>query len=334
MTAAVVVASIAAAPLRPEDRIMKSPAENGYSGKIAREAQHWGDHLQAEAVGQRDAWLDHPLILQHYRQRSLIDGLRWEEWVARQLGGSASRSLDLGCGSGARSLALFADGRSRSIDGLDVSEARLDKAEERRRACGAPGAFRMADINQLELPATTYDLIFSCHSFHHFFELERIMQQVEAALTPNGYFVLEEFVGPTQFQWTDQQIAIVKALTTLLPGRLRTFRWGDVKTHEGRPTPKEVAAVSPFESIRSAEIAPLFARYFQTVAIRRLGGTLQHLLYNGIIHDFASEDDEACRAMQAIWTIEDALIDADLLPSDFGLLIGRRRPPSLHLPNG
>ena len=284
-----------------------------------------GRSLQLEALGQRNAWLDHPLIAQHYRQRGLIDGLRWEEWVTRQIGGAALRSLDLGCGAGARSLALYADGLSRSIDGLDVSGARLEKAEERRRACGAPGGFRLADINQLELPANSYDLIFSCHSFHHFLALERIMRQVEAALTPNGYFVLEEFVGPTQFQWTDEQIALVRALTTLLPERLRPFKWGDLKTHEGRPTRKEVVAVSPFESIRSAEIAPLFAQYFQTIAIRRLGGTLQHLLYNGIIHNFADEDDEACRALQAIWTVEDALIDADLLPSDFLPLVGQRR---------
>jgi hypothetical protein len=59
--------------------------------------------------------------------------------------------------------------------------------------------------------------------------------------------------------------------------------------------------------------------------VRPLGGTIQHLLYNGIIHNFADDDADACRALEGIARTEDALIDGGLLPSDFQLLIGRRR---------
>ncbi len=59
------------------------------------------------------------------------------------------------------------------------------------------------------------------------------------------------------------------------------------------------------------------------VAARRLGGTLQHLLYNGIIHNFADDDAEACRMLEGIWRVEDALMDTGLLPSDFQLLVGQ-----------
>src|SRR5437899_3061855 len=82
-----------------------------------------------------------------------------------------------------------------------------------------------ADINTAMLSPEAYELIFSCHSFHHFLELEHIMQQVHQALTPRGLFILEEFVGPTQFQWTDQQIELVRSLMSLIPERLRRLRW-------------------------------------------------------------------------------------------------------------
>ena len=62
------------------------------------------------------------------------------------------------------------------------------------------------------------------------------------------------------------------------------------------------------------------------VAARPLGGTIQQLLYNGIIHNFVQEDEEACRYLQAVLHIEDVLIDACILPSDFMLLVGQRRP--------
>jgi SAM-dependent methyltransferase len=206
-----------------------------------------------------------------------------------------------------------------------VSEDRIAEAESIRQQIGIPGRFRVADTNHIELPAKTYDLVFSCHSFHHFIELEHIMEQVHRSLSPSGLFILEEFAGPTQFQWTEQQMEIVRVLLSLIPEELRRFRWGATKISEGRPTPEQVVAVSPFESIRSGEIVPLFCKYFDVFAIRRLGGTIQHLLYNGIVHNFHSIARDAMQALKAVWQVEDALIDSGLLPSDFMLPVGRRK---------
>jgi SAM-dependent methyltransferase len=299
---------------------MAQPAD--YQDKLRNEAAHWGQRLKVELL-ERHAWLDHPRVGDHYKQRALVNGKPWESWIVDRLGEPCARSLELGCGTATRSLQLFERHATREVAGVDLSADRVAEGEALRNALRAPGRFHVADANTVELPRSTYDLIFACHSFHHFQALEHLMDQIHGALTPRGLFVLEEYVGPTQFQWTDTQIALVKELTALLPERLRTFRWGAVKSHEGRPTREAVAAVSPFESIRSADIVPLFVERFQIVAARRLGGTLQHLLYNGIIHNFADDDEEAHKTLESIWQVEDALIDAGLLPSDFQLLIGR-----------
>lgn len=299
--------------------------KSDYQTKLTAEGKKWGDHLKIEASLEWNAWLDHPLICEHYNQRSLVNGLSWRKWLVRELSGPANQSLDLGCGSGSRSIAAFQDGASKCLEGLDVSEERIAEAEAIRQRIGIAGGFRVADTNAVQLPDNAYDLIFSCHSFHHFVALEHIMEQVHRSLTPSGFFVLEEFVGPTQFQWTDRQMEIVRSLLSLIPEEFRRFRWGATKITEGRPTPEEVVAVSPFESIRSGEIVPLFYKHFDVVAVNRLGGTIQHLLYNGIVHNFRSNEPQAIQSLQAVWQVEDALIDSDLLPSDFMLLIGKRR---------
>lgn len=296
-----------------------------YQKQAEAESRKWGSHLQVEASGAMHAWLDHPDINAHYQQRAAIDGQRWERWISRHLGGPAERSLDLGCGAGARSLAVWQAGGSRYLEGVDLSEERIAEAERKRQLLGAEGAFRAEDGNALELEPDRYDLVFSAHSFHHFLALEHVMEQVARALTPRGLFILEEFVGPTQFQWTDAQIEVTRSLLSLLPEDLRRFRWGTVKPMEGRPTVEQVVAVSPFESIRSGEIVPLFERYFEVVLVRKLGGTIQHLLYNGIVHNFWPVTEESRRAMEGIWSAEDALVDSGLLPSDFLLIAGRRR---------
>lgn len=296
-----------------------------YQARAAAESRKWGAHLEVEARGEMNAWLDHPKIAAHYHERGSIDGLPWNRWVVQHLGGPAERSLDLGCGAASRSLAAWEAGASACLEGVDISEERVAEGERLRQEKGAPGRFWAEDVNALTLPRERYDLIFSAHSFHHFLELEHVMEQVAGALTPRGLFILEEFVGPTQFQWTDLQMDVTAALLEMLPEDLRRFRWGAVKHREGRPTVEEVVAVSPFESIRSAEIAPLFERYFEVVLLRSLGGTIQHLLYNGIVHNFWPVTPEAARGLGGILAMEDRLIDAGLLPSDFLLLVGRRR---------
>lgn len=306
-----------------------APTSNDYAASAAAESKKWEEHLRVEASGEWHAWLDHPMINEHYRQRARVEGQDWARWVTKRLDRPAENSLDLGCGAGTRSLFYFREGLIKRVEGFDISEARIAEAERVRMQNGIPGAFEKLDCNTVELTPGQYDLIFSAHSFHHFIELEHIMQQVSKALAPDGLFVLEEFTGPTQFQWSDEQIDIVKSLLTLIPERLRQFRWNASKVFEGRPTPAEVVAVSPFELIRSAEIVRLFKRHFHLVTLKSLGGTIQQLLYNGIIHNFDPADPVVPSTLQAIWTVEDALIDNGLLPSDFTLLIGQRQDAPL-----
>jgi ubiquinone/menaquinone biosynthesis C-methylase UbiE len=295
-----------------------------YQDRLAAEGRKWGNHLAVEAAHEINAWLDHPSIRAHYEERGRIDGQSWKQWLTARLGGPAKRSMELGCGSGTLSNQLYQMGSTDRVEGMDASAERIQEAEVRRREIGAPGAFWVEDVNRLHLEPEAYDLIFSAHSFHHFLELEHVMNEVLAALTPRGLFILEEFVGPTQFQWTKAQIDATKTLMTPMPERLRKLRWGAVKPYEGRPTVAEVVASSPFESIRSSEIGPLFEHYFEILHRKRLGGTIQHLLYNGIAHNFPPKDPEAEAIVRAVWETEDRMIDSDELPSDFELLIGTR----------
>ena len=299
--------------------------DTSYAEKLAIESRKWGSHLQLEASGHWHSWLCHPIIQANYEDRTRLDGLVWQEWIGKFRGGPARRSLDLGCGSGGTSLRLHASGSALRTEGYDLSEARIAEAERRRMASGIEGSFRVADVNRLTLPAGTYDLIVSKESFHHFLELERIMEQVHEALTPDGLFILEEFTGPSQFQWTNLQMLLVQDRLARLPELLRVLPWGAVKTEEGRPAPSLVEAESPFESIRSAEIVPLFHQYFDIVAVRKLGGTIQQLLYNGIVHNFTLDDRDAVRQVEDLCALENLLIDRDVIPSNFTLLVGRRK---------
>ena len=182
---------------------------------------------------------------------------------------------------------------------------------------------RASDVNTIKLERRKYDLIYARQSFHHFEALEHIMEQVSAGLTDRGFFVLDEFVGPSRFQWTDLQLSWVERLLGLMSKDLRRYANGVEKRSEGRSTPEQVIEVCPSEAIRSADIVTAFYQHFEVVRRQNLGGTIQHLLYSGIVQNLADDDPEVDRLVDCIDGIETSLIAAGLLPSDFALLIGQ-----------
>src|SRR5438093_806339 len=110
-----------------------------YDAKLSAEGDKWGKHLDIEAQGEWHAWLDHPLVAEHYRERGRVEGLAWERWVEKQFGGAAERSLDLGCGSASRSILLCQAGLSKYAEGADVSRDRIAEAERIRLEAGIRG---------------------------------------------------------------------------------------------------------------------------------------------------------------------------------------------------
>lgn len=285
------------------------------------EVDHWNEVERRTKAGERVFWLNHPRIAHHYFRKGLLGGLPWRAWFRRQLGAPGKYGLELGCGRGAALLETLNAGTVEHCDGIDLDESRFDAPGQDQRA-----RFIATDVNTARLAHCHYDLIYALHSVHHFSALEHIFSQVAQALTPNGYFIIEEFAGPPRFQWTDLQLSVVNQLLAIIPKPLRRYANGMEKLLEGRSTPEEVIKVCPSEAIRSDEIVPLFYQYFDVVRHQNLGGTIQHLLYSGIVQNFPDNDREVDHMIDCINGLEETMIERGLLPSDFVLLVGKNRP--------
>ena len=299
-----------------------------YGEKLRREGDHWGKQLhQADGLCQQ-GWLDHPQILGLYMAKRRIDGYDWPDWLKTYFGQKAGHAVDLGCGSGSRGLQLLQQQVIASLSGYDISDERLAQARANASRVHAAAEFINQDANTIRLQPDSCDLIISCHSFHHFTRIEHIMAQVAQALTERGLFILEEYTGPSIFQWTDAQLAVVNDLIALLPEEYRRYLGlpgqPPLKRLHERPKPEDVQAVSPFEAIRSAAIIPLFHKSFVVLHQQSLGGAIQHLLYQGILHNFAPDDERAGEIIAAIDRLESRMVASGVLHSDFTLLVGRK----------
>jgi SAM-dependent methyltransferase len=283
---------------------------------VESETDHWNASDARSDAGLREFWLAHPRVNYHYKKKALVEGLPWYEWVVKRFQGPAAKGLELGCGRALALRALVDRGVMSQGFGLDLHP---------RFQVSHPNVhFMEADVNTIQLEENTYDLIFALQSFHHFEALERIMTQVHRALTPRGVFVLDEYVGPARFQWTVPQVAWASHLLALMPRELRMYSNGMEKREQGRSTVQEVTRVCASEAMRSNEIPGIFAAHFKTVAQCNLGGTIQHLLYSGIIRNFPDDDPTIDHLIDSIDAIETSLIGYRVLPSDFLLLIGEK----------
>jgi SAM-dependent methyltransferase len=212
---------------------------------------------------------------------------------------------------------------------MDASAGALEEARRAARAENASALeFVRADLNALDLPRDAFDVVLMNMSLHHVRNLEGTLDAVQGALKPGGILIANEFVGPSQFQFTDLQLAVSAAVLEVLPERWRMDRdTGRPKTRYVRQPRAHWNEVDPSEAIRSDEIVPEVLKRFELLARRDYGGTLLHLALEHVVHNFEAGDERDVAAIRLMGLLEQLLIDHGVLESDFTLLALRKGPP-------
>lgn len=222
---------------------------------------------------QHSSWL-HEWWLREYAN-TLIGGdmALWPmDWLERWLGGRTfERALTIGCGTGALERDLVRRNLVRTIDAFDGSITSLTIASKAAAAEEMQSRIRYfaADFNAPALPKATYDLVLFQESAHHVLRLEKLFHSVLRALKPDGLVYLDEYVGPSRFEWNESMIEPYRRIYDSLDPALRTV-------------PKlecPVMIADPSEAVRSSEIEPQLAVGFDIVARRPYGGNLLSVIY-------------------------------------------------------
>jgi SAM-dependent methyltransferase len=253
-----------------------------------------------------------------------------DRYFSRRSGGykQVDRVLTMGCGHGDFERGMAKYNFSRIHEAVDISSNAVAEAARLAAADGLTHIhYRQADLNTIELAPCTYDVIFGISSVHHVSELRRLFHQVAVALKPGGLFLLDEFIGPDKFQWTDVQLAAINEQIEALPAELKTsVHDGSQKGAIWRLTIEQMDAIDPSEAVRSSEIKRLLPEYFDVLEFNGYGGSLLHMLLEGITGNFAENDPGAMSHLQALFAIEDKLISSGALQHDFANIVVRRKP--------
>ncbi|WP_230193898.1 class I SAM-dependent methyltransferase [Streptomyces coriariae] len=118
------------------------------------------------------------------------------------VGSGPSRIVDLGCGTGAGTLALLERFPEAEVTAVDVSDAHLDRLREKAVAAGAADRVRLvrADLDATAWPELgAPELVWASASLHHMADPDRALRQVHDLLAPGGLFAVVELAGFPRF---------------------------------------------------------------------------------------------------------------------------------------
>ena len=235
---------------------------------------------------------------------------RFAEHVTRRWlsGRSGLRALSLGCGPGDRELEWARLGVFAQITGVDISPEQIEHATSNAKEAGLDHVltFQVADARAaLREAEGHYDVVLALNSLHHFSHLGEIVRLIARALGPGGLLIMDEYVGPSRFQWTSAQMRAANALLAALPEPHRTQRDGQVKRRVVRPSRLAMWLDDPSEAVESSSLMPALHRRFAILEEHPYGSIL-HLALHGIARNFLAEDDPGTvQAVQLCLAAED-----------------------------
>jgi ubiquinone/menaquinone biosynthesis C-methylase UbiE len=212
-------------------------------------------------------------------------------------------------------------------EAYDISETRIEHARKTAESEGYNHVidYEVADIHKLQLREDNYDFIIAEHSLHHFDRLDQLLHKLSLSLRLEGYLVIDEFLGPSRFQWTYHQYKAASFLLSVLPKKYKTYSSGTMKSKIERPSRLRMLLKDPSEAVESSRIISLLRELFDVLEVREYGGTILHLLFSGISHNFLSADDECQRILRLCFEIEDMMIDSSNISSDFAVIICKKQ---------
>ncbi len=183
--------------------------EQTYAEKLSAEAELWGSEAEKMAEAIPPEWryhrhLRHNVILHHTFVEALLAYIR-----------PGMHVLELGCASGWLTLAMAQQGAEAT--GVDLSEKSLTIArayyESIRDTVKGTVNYRAADLNAIELPPDTYDVVVVKGVLHHLIRCDHIVQQIYDALKPGGMLWVEDTHGEEVLS----TVLTAGALTLILP---------------------------------------------------------------------------------------------------------------------
>ena len=288
-------------------------------------AEKWGSEEHSCRNTLARGWCGSPIVLA-YRSRMVTgsdDGnpsLLIVDHLAPQC--RNGKVLVLGCGQSLAEHWLAISKTAQFAHGIDVSPGAIEKARAEVVSQGLSGrvTHEVMDINKLSLLENSYDGLLISQSMHHFENLEHICAEIVKGLKPGAPIVIDDFVGPTRFQYSEDRLNLMNRLLVCLPPHMQ-------KPPIERIPLESFLKIDPSEGVRCGDIPGVIRRFFSIEKELPYGGSIIYQLLQDIVPYIRHEDPRDAALVKLLVTFEEYLIKTRAMESDFVMFFARNQKP-------
>lgn len=201
--------------------------------------------------------------------------------------GPFERAVSVGCGRATKEQTLLKNGIVGHFDLFDLSDQRLRVAKTRyaEKGLAERAEFILGDAFETT-PANRYDLVYWTSSLHHMMDVHDALEWSRNVLKPGGVLMMNEYTGPTRWQWSDELLDCLRRFRAALPPHLRPEN-PNIK----RLTVEQMIERDPSEAADSGAILPSLKKFFPDAEIRPLGGAIFPHALKGVYPKITPDDD-------------------------------------------
>ena len=284
------------------------------SEQLAIASTRWSRH---NAGPSRTRWWESQLVVSHINRNYCgiaargTDGGDIEFLRQRAEGRRFLRGVSVGCGSAYHEIRLIEAGVVAAFDLFEITPSRAEEARKRAETAGVGDRVQVHVADVFAEPATPkYDLVYWKDALHHMADAHGAINWSWDHLHSGGVFFMNEFVGPTQMQYTDRQLDLAERVRASLPDcyLVNPHRPAHpVPLRRVRPNPRRLLEVDPSECADSSNILPAVRARFPEATIKLTGGIVYMLALNDILANFDEVKDEAL--LRAMMLADDLCIE-------------------------
>lgn len=254
----------------------------------------WSEkYAAAPRPGEGRRWTDSPAVIRYLTQLVCgepLDSMR--EGLIRLLRNISpalpyKRGISVACGLGNKEMSLLENNIVSHFTCYELSEEAVAAGtrEAEKRGLGDRIRFHHADAFARDLTPGGFDFVYWDNAMHHMLDARAAMRWSKHLLARGGCFFMYDYVGPSRFQWTDEQFRMVRQVLEslddayfLIPGT--EYMW---KKEPSKMSVEEMIAADPSEAADSDAILPAFRENFPSGTIIPLGGLIYVLGLDGIL---------------------------------------------------
>ena len=181
--------------------------------------------------------------------------------------------------------------------------------------------FITKNIDHCEFKENDFDIVFFKASLHHFDKIEPFLSgKIQKTLKPNGFLIINEFVGKTRQQFSKNQILAINKAIHLIPKKYRTRFKSNLHKNKYRGVGLlRMIVADPSECIDSSSIMPSIHKNYRTIIEKPYGGNLLLSALRDISHHFYELDTEKEKVLNDLFLFEDVYLENNQSDFVFGI---------------